>query len=781
MSSSFIPPYINGRFVSIQKPEWSYQATNPAKPNEVLAQLGWRKDLVEDIVSGMKKAQAEFNRKDLASRLAMVEKLTACLRENAEEIKSQMILELGRSRFAVEEEWRLCERMFSALPKFCTELLSEKEEREGWSWSYAPVGLVLVSTNVALPMYTLLTATLPALVAGNAVALRPSMHCPLSVSVLASCVHQAELPAGLVQIVYGDLEVFRRLALTHQFDTVYYTGSEESAEQLRHDLWSHQSTKLVISGAGKNAAIVMDSCNIDDAVAKIVYGACVDCGQRVEATSLAFVHKKIAQEFSDKLVAAIKALPISAKEDLSHQNVHFMGPLCGTAARERFLRFQGIAARESEETLRWGKSIDSPSNGYFVSPGVHLMDAAKVTKSVYASNAFFGPDIAIVPFDSLEQATTILNQLNVSRAVSVHTTFAEEVKSARRLLTAPTLLWNAPTTDIEPGLPALGRGHAGNGLEIGMRFVLSTVYPQTASLKEGLTNQISLFSNVLVTLLALLCSFFATQSGFADSYEKAVEGNEVVKSKLYPRAGRFQLNVPQGGLVLNSSFVNTYFVNGGMTYHFNEWHALNIGVFYGINSDRDERKCVENFYFETKEASKEDVRQGLAGNETCSDDPNKDPRAGATAETPNSAAKKGPYHRKPAYMPIREISMMFDVNYQYTPVYGKALWFLSSVGYLDLYGTVGAGLAMSKYYPLKTTTNSGRDIKNEGTDNLNETGIAGRPPAEQQTSPLFSLGVGNRFFFAKHFLVNLEVRNFTILSSTTSNFYTFTGGTGVMF
>ena len=116
-----------------------------------------------------------------------------------------------------------------------------------------------------------------------------------------------------------------------------------------------------------------------------LYGACADAGQRLEATGLAFVHAKRVAEFTDKFVLAVKRLPIGAREDLTEATRHVMGPLCSAEARERFLRFQGIAYREAEETLRWGKMIDNLGNGFFVSPGVHSMKPESVLKSFYAS------------------------------------------------------------------------------------------------------------------------------------------------------------------------------------------------------------------------------------------------------------------------------------------------------------------------------------------------------------------------------------------------------------
>jgi len=342
--------------------------------------------------------------------------------------------------------------------------------------------MVLISSNIALPVYSLLSSVLPALVAGNAVCIRPSSHCLLSGSLLASGFHQAAFPDGIVQVVYGDFEVFRRLLLTHQFNTVFYTGGEESLEQLRRDTSSQQNIRLVLCGGGKNAAYVMADANIDEAIQKIILGSCLDAGQRLESTGLVFLSKKIITEFTDKFVDAIKKMPIGAREDLNRSDLHVMEPLCSARAWERFLRFQGIAAREAHETLRWGKAIDNAKEGSFISPGVHVMDANKVTNSIYASNAFFGPDVCLVPTDEDEQVISVLDSLSATRCLSIHSQYSEAVIELRRKSSIPSILWNSSTTELNPALPSIGRGNAGNNYVTGLRFLLSTVYPQTLNL-----------------------------------------------------------------------------------------------------------------------------------------------------------------------------------------------------------------------------------------------------------------------------------------------------------
>ena len=780
--SAVIAPYVNGRFVTLTKPEKLFHAHNPCRPGDVLAVTGWSRDLVTGIIEGMQRAQQAFALAPWELRLVTVQKIIHSIRDAEQELKSQMMLELGRTKQAVDEEWRLCESVFQCLEGFCRRVLSEKEHGHGWAWQYGPVGLVLVSSNVALPVYSLLAAALPALVAGNAVALKPSVHTPLSSSLLASCVHQAGIPAGLVQMIYGDLDVYRRLLLTHQFDAILYTGGEESVEQIRRDLSHQQKTRMVFCSAGKNAALLLKGCHVQDAIARVLFGAFVDCGQRLESTGLVFVQREIYHEFIDGFVKAVKNMPIGfAGTPGEDSRGYFMGPLCSATSRERYLRFQGIAARESLETLRWGKSIDNAGNGFFVSPGVHVMNLEQVKRSIYASNPSFGPDVCVVPIDDAKEAVAVLDSLETSRVLAVYSGHEEEVKQMRQCSQVPTVCWNCPTTDLAPEIPALGRGRAGNNALSGLHFVYATVFPKTLNFVESFARKGTLFTAIFCFFVTL---FFAVTTAQAQ-YRKAVEGNEVVKSKLYPRSGKIQINALQVGTVLNQSFVNTMLINLGVTYHFNEWHAVNVEGFFGISSENDARKCVESFYFDPERAQ----RAGSGG--VCSEDA--DPTY-TDAQEPQAPAGEayvgGPYHRKPAYMAIRQIDQMFGINYQWTPVYGKQLILLSATSYLDVYFNAGLGLAMSTYWPKKTTINRGSttvDIPSEGTAVVGEFGKAGRPEAQKQTSPVLSLGIGNRFFFARNFLVNFEFRNNTVFGgngaggSDIMNFFALWGGLGIMF
>lgn len=785
-SSNILSPYINGRFLQLSKPERVFHAHNPAKPSDVLAVTGWNKDLVGEIVDSAKRAQVQFAAQSLSSRLQFISSVIANLRQSSDEMKSQMMLELGRSRWAVEQEWGLCEELFRHLPRYCSDELSPQKSELGWNWSFAPVGLVLVSSNVALPVYTALYSLLTSIAAGNAVCFRPSAHCPLSASLIASCFHQAGPVPGLLQVVYGDLEVYRRLVLSHQFDTIFYTGGEESLEQLRRDMSTDQNVRLVLCGGGKNAAIIAADANLESAVSSVLLGACLDAGQRLESTGLAFVDHRIVDAFVDQFVRAVKQMPIGVKNDLSDATQHVMGPLCSQTSWDRFLRFQGIAARESNETLRWGKAIDNPGGGYFVSPGVHLISKDKVKQSVYASNAFFAPDVAIVPVESMDEAVATINELASARAVSVYCQNESTALNVRRHCVAPLVLNSQPTTQLHPLMPTMGRGKAGNSCVMGLRFMNHTVYPQTLNMSElpiatpqqgsGQTSSKKSGASVrqLGLLIGFLCLWAAAlwPSELKADYRKSVEGNEVVKGKFYPKKGRFQVTAG-GGLVLNTSFTNSFLFGGTAGYHFDEWHALNLEVYAGSTVDKSDRTCIENFYLDETYARLNGATQTCpvtkpAPKETTNLEPNTGEKDQDKLKIdPDYYQNKAPFQKNAAYMPIREFTMVAAANYQWTPVYGKALFFLSQVAYLDFYLNAGAGIASFNFYPLKDTiedqSGNKRLMKDVGTVDPDKYGLEGRPPVQNQTCPMGSLALGSRFYMARRYLLDLQLKNYPMV------------------
>ena len=158
-------------------------------------------------------------------------------------------------------------------------------------------------------------------------------------------------------------------------------------------------------------------------------------------------------------------------------------------AVEKFLRFQTMAKREAENTLVWGKAYDPASEGYFVSPGVHVFSEFD-NKSSYQSNVFMCPDVVIYPYSEVEEAISWANTTSASLVTSL---IGDEAKVSGLLsqVKAPNIMINLPTVgaDVQPLLSGreLCGGHRFNGLSL----VSLMTYPQASQSSAALGDIVS--------------------------------------------------------------------------------------------------------------------------------------------------------------------------------------------------------------------------------------------------------------------------------------------------
>ena len=294
-------------------------------------------------------------------------------------------------------------------------------------------------------------------------------------------------------------------------------------------------------------------------------------------------------------------------------------------------------------------------------------------------------------------------------------------------------------------------------------------------------------SSALGTLFpGLLCVAAAwPTTGWA--YQKATEGSEVVMDKLFPKKGKVELD-GTFGLVLNSSYTQTFLANAGLDYFWSEEWGFNITGNFAISKDKDERKCIETFY----------------------NDPNFDIDPECGSDSPKDLTPADPdADWGPAYVPIRELKYMITGNVLWNPIYGKQIVLLSATNYFDFFLGAGGGLAFSTYYPKQATFADGHpsrgtfcvkaqqaaDAKehcdlsqlqggqNPGTLDDSKIGPSGRPLPRSESTPLIHLMLGQRFHFMKRFLVTATLENYTLVGTESGfdDFLTLTGGFGVRF
>lgn len=297
----------------------------------------------------------------------------------------------------------------------------------------------------------------------------------------------------------------------------------------------------------------------------------------------------------------------------------------------------------------------------------------------------------------------------------------------------------------------------------------------------------SFLSSLLLSVTFCGLPVAGSKAQAAADYRKATEGQDVVMGKLYPKAERFELGLPEIGFIMNQSYVNTILAGGSATYYLTENLGFSANFAVGINSDKGERTCIESFYYDpSNEVGTACGPVGLLKGADANNDGF--PRYG------------------PAYVPIREVNQVLMANIVWSPIYGKQLLFLSGTSYFDLFFELGLGFAASNFYPKQAVLKNGNAPRGEYIDPNNPQndkdeanarnakigalpdqtkfyGIDGRPTPQTGNNPILNLGLGQKFHFGRLFHIKVFVRNMTLLGTDKGfeNLLAIYGGAGLRF
>jgi aldehyde dehydrogenase (NAD+) len=326
-----------------------------------------------------------------------------------------------------------------------------------------PVGVVGLITPWNFPMAIPSWKLFPALVAGNTCVIKPASDTPLSVYNLVQTLVDAGLPPGVVNIVSGSGGAVGMALVEHpDVRAISFTGSSEVGSLVAQR--AAASFKPVsLEMGGKNAQIVLNDANLDLALDGALWGAFGTTGQRCTATSRILLQKGIAAEFIGKFVARAAALTVGDGLDESVE----VGPQVNAGQIETSARYVEIALGEGAKLLLGGHALTEGaySKGTFFEPTI----LGGVTPAMrIAREEVFGPVVALLEFDTFEQAIEIANSIDYGLSTALYTKDVNRAFAAIRDLEAGITYINAPTIGAEVHLPFGGVKHTGNGHREGL-------------------------------------------------------------------------------------------------------------------------------------------------------------------------------------------------------------------------------------------------------------------------------------------------------------------------
>lgn len=451
--------------------EWSWpkdakeiKSLNPSDQTDVVCVLpDTPKSELDRAVAAARKAFPGWRRLPPPSRAAIIRRAGAILTERKDHIGSVIAHEAGKplkeglgdvqeaidmAELAAGEGRRLYgDTAPSELPnKFCMSI------RE-------PIGVCGLITPWNFPVAIPAWKSLHALICGNTVVLKPASDTPMCGYEFVKALHDAGMPPGVINLVQGKGSTIGDAMAHHpDINLISITGSTATGKMIA-SICGETGKRVSLECGGKNAEIIMEDADLDLAVDGAIWGAFGTSGQRCTATSRLLVHKAVYEEVLKRLVARGSKLKQGPALDTKND----IGPVVNQAQVKTVLEYIRIARDEDKARLILGgeQNLEGAcKNGNFIKPTIF----ADVTRKMRIfKEEVFGPVLAVVKINSLEDAVETLNDCEYGLSSSIYTKDINKGMWAMREIESGIVYINGPTIGAEVHMPFGGVKGTGNG------------------------------------------------------------------------------------------------------------------------------------------------------------------------------------------------------------------------------------------------------------------------------------------------------------------------------
>jgi len=306
------------------------------------------------------------------------------------------------------------------------------------------------------PLLMLAWKIAPALACGNTVVLKPAETTPLTALAFADICRQADLPAGVVNIVTGAGETGAALVSHDGIDKVAFTGSTEVGRQIAQAL-AGTGRRLTLELGGKAANIVFDDAPLDQAVEGIVNGIFFNQGHVCCAGSRLLVQESIHDELLDRLKQRMRTLRVGDPLDKNTD----IGAINSPAQLARIAELS--EAGEAEGAERWSAPCELPPQGYWFPPTLFtgVTQAHRI-----AREEIFGPVLSVLTFRTPAEAVQKANNTPYGLSAGVWTEKGSRILWMAERLRAG-VVWANTFNKFDPASPFGGYKESGYGREGG--------------------------------------------------------------------------------------------------------------------------------------------------------------------------------------------------------------------------------------------------------------------------------------------------------------------------
>ena len=473
------PLWTGGKEVKTKK--W-IESVNPSSPNENVGRVpvAGRKE-AEQAVAVAAEFFPEWQRGAANKRAAILFRAASIMRQRRLELAAWEVFEVGKGwREAdadVAEAIDYLEYYGREVLRLSAPRVTQRLPGESNVYLYEPRGVAAVIAPWNFPLAILAGMTAAALVTGNCVVMKPAEQSPVVGALLMEMLRDAGLPDLACQLLQGGGELGAYLVRHPAIHVIAFTGSREVGLEILRAAYDHQQgqehvKRVICEMGGKNAIIIDQDADLDEAVIHTIESAFGYQGQKCSAASRLILIEQIHDLLVERLVEAVRSLKIGPPEDPGN----FIGPVIDAAAHAKIINYIALGKREGKCMIE----REAPAEGFFVGPAIF---SGIEPHQRLANEEIFGPVLSVIKAKDFDDALTIANRSSYALTGGVFSRSPGHIEKAREEFRVGNLYINRAITgaivERQPfgGLKLSGIGSKAGGPD----YLLQFLEPRTIS------------------------------------------------------------------------------------------------------------------------------------------------------------------------------------------------------------------------------------------------------------------------------------------------------------
>ncbi len=459
-----------------------FQSVNPAAPKEIIGRvsLAGREEAERALKTALEFLPV-WRKTPASERAAILFRAAAMMRQRRAELAAWEVYEVGKGwREAdadVAEAIDYLEYYGREMLRLSAPRVTQQIPGESNVYVYEPRGIAAIIAPWNFPIAILAGMTSAALVAGNCAIVKPAEQSPITGALFVEILRDAGLPPSACHLLQGGGELGAYLVRHVAVHIVAFTGSREVGLDILRAAYDHQPgqghvKRVVCEMGGKNAIIVDQDADLDEAVMSILESAFGYQGQKCSAASRVVLVEEIHDRLVARLVEAVRSLKIGAPEDPRN----FIGPVIDAAAHSKIIGYIDLGKREGTCVLE----RESPIEGFFVGPAIftHIEPDHRL-----ANEEIFGPVLSVIKAKDFDAALAIANRSAYALTGGIFSRSPAHIEQAKNEFRVGNLYINRGITgaivERQPfgGLKLSGIGSKAGGPD----YLLQFLEPRTIS------------------------------------------------------------------------------------------------------------------------------------------------------------------------------------------------------------------------------------------------------------------------------------------------------------